>query len=196
MTDRDRVEHTKQQIRWRVGEIAQIAKRTIDPRQFFDAFLDGLVDCLAAKGGAIWTLDRAGDLQLEYEIHWRETHLAENQTNLRRHDMLLRNTLLGGEGVVVAPRFGEGGDDQPCNPTEFLLVLGVLKVDREPKGVAIRSGRILASGLAKVDQYPTGIVEIFQRPGAPSTTQRGYLKFLGQMCELANDYLRRSSRSH
>ena len=34
-----------------------------------------------------------------------------------------------------------------------------------------------------------GLVEIFQRPGAGPATQRGYLRFLTQMCEIASNYL-------
>ncbi len=40
-----------------------------------------------------------------------------------------------------------------------------------------------------VDQQTVGLVEIFQRPGAGPTTQRGYLRFLVQMCEIASDFL-------
>ena len=39
------------------------------------------------------------------------------------------------------------------------------------------------------DQGPQGVVEIFQRPGARVTTQRGYLRFLLQVCEFAGDFL-------
>ena len=39
------------------------------------------------------------------------------------------------------------------------------------------------------DQGPQGVVEVFQRPGARIATQRGYLRFLLQVCEFAGDYL-------
>jgi hypothetical protein len=35
-----------------------------------------------------------------------------------------------------------------------------------------------------------GLVEIFQRPDAQPVTQRGYLKFVVQMCELASEWLK------
>ena len=40
------------------------------------------------------------------------------------------------------------------------------------------------------DQGPQGVVEVFQRPGARIATQRGYLRFLLQVCEFAGDFLK------
>jgi RND family efflux transporter MFP subunit len=168
------IEQTKQQIRGLVVEIAQLAKQDVNAREFYGAFLDRVVSALAAVGGAVWTVGDGGALELQYQINFRETHLADNQQGLQRHGMLLQKTIAGGEGALIAPHSGEGDGGQPGNPTEFLLVLGLLKVDREAKG----------------------LVEIFQRPGSPPTTQRGYLKFLLQMCELASEYLKNRQFRH
>ena len=63
----------------------------------------------------------------------------------------------------------QAGDEAPAaNPTGFLLLLGLLKTDLET----------------------IGVVEIFQRAEAGPTTQKGYLRFLMQMCELAGDFLK------
>lgn len=168
------IEQTKQQIRGLVVEIAQLAKQDVNAREFYGAFLDRVVSALAAAGGAVWTLGDAGALELQYQINFRETRLADNQQSLQRHGMLLQKTMAGGEGALVAPHSGEGDGNEPGNPTDFLLILGLLKVDREAKG----------------------LVEIFQRPGAPPTTQRGYLKFLLQMCELASEFLKNRQFRH
>jgi hypothetical protein len=79
-----------------------------------------------------------------------------------------------GEGAVVPPYSGEGAADQAANPTAFLLVLAPIRIEQETKGV----------------------VEIFQRPGADVRTQRGYLRFLLQMCDLAADYLKTRQLRH
>ncbi len=42
----------------------------------------------------------------------------------------------------------------------------------------------------RVDQEAIGLVEVFQRPGTGPTTQRGYLRFLNQMTDLASDYFK------
>lgn len=162
------IEQTKQQIRGLVLEIAQLAKQDMSAREFYSAFLDRVVGALMALGGAVWTKSESGALELQYQINFRETRLADNQQNLQRHGMLLQKALTSGEGSLVPPHSGEGEEGQPANPTDFLLILGPVKADQEPKGV----------------------VEIFQRPGASPTTQRGYLRFLLQMCELAGDFLK------
>src|SRR4029077_12553455 len=46
------------------------------------------------------------------------------------------------------------------------------------------------------DQGPQGVVEIFQRSGARLTTQRGYLRFLLQVCEFAGDFLKAGRLKH
>src|SRR5262249_51470648 len=49
---------------------------------------------------------------------------------------------------------------------------------------------LLVLGPVQIEGEPKGLVEIFQRPSSDIRTQRGYLKFLLQMCELMGDFLR------
>src|SRR5215218_9620718 len=87
--------------------------------------------------------------------------------------------MTGSARALVAPRQGTGlppdnDENAAANPTDFLLVLApVLN-----------------------DQGPQGVIEIFQRPGARITTQRGYLRFLLQVCEFAGDYLKAGRLKH
>src|SRR5690606_15059202 len=97
-----------------------------------------------------------------------ETNLAGNAQNQQKHGRLLYQVMKGEEGALVAPRSGAPDDEEAGNPTDFLLVLGPVRND----------------------QATQGVVEVFQRPNAAPTSQRGYLKFLLQMCELASDYLK------
>src|SRR5205085_2572178 len=78
-----------------------------------------------------------------------------------------RKILSSGEGSIIQPRFASP-DDDAANPTDTLLVLAILKSDQEVRG----------------------LVEIFQRTGGRPAVERGYLRFLLQMCELAEDYLK------
>jgi hypothetical protein len=77
--------------------------------------------------------------------------------------------------MLVPPRSGFGDNNRAGNPTDYLLVIEPLKTDL---------GAL-------------GIVEVFQRTEAGPATQRGYLRFLNQMCELAGDSvaLRRTEAS-
>jgi len=168
------IEQTKQQIRSLVVEIANLSKQDLDVREFYGAFLDRVISALAAIGGAVWAISEAGGLELQYQSNLRETHLADNQESLNAHGQLLQKIVASGEGGLVQPRSGDGQNGQASNPSDFLLILGPIKLDQDTKGV----------------------VEVFQRPGAPPTTQRGYLKFLLQMCDLASDFLKTRQLRH
>ncbi len=172
--DPELVEQTKQQIRNLVREIAQITKSNIAPAEFYDAILNRIVTALAAVGGAVWTVTETGQLSLEYQINLRETRLAENEEDQVSHGRLLRKVISTGEGMLAAPNSGSGNVEDGSNPTDLLLVLGPLKTANETAGV----------------------LEIFQRPGSNATVQRGYLRFLLQMCELASEYLKSRKLQH
>ena len=172
--DPELVEQTKQQIRSLVREIAQIAKSDVAPLEFYDAVLNRVVTALAAVGGAIWTVTETGQLTLEYQINLRETRLADSEDDQVTHGRLLRKVITGGEGMLMAPQSGGGNPEDGTNPTDYLLVLGPLKTANETAGV----------------------MEIFQRPGSSVTVQRGYLRFLQQMCDLASEYLKSRKLQH
>jgi HlyD family secretion protein/Biotin-lipoyl like len=171
--DADQVERAKREIQGLVHEISELSRSEISPAEFYDAMLNKVVAALAAPGGAVWTLSDGGGLQLAYQINLQQTGLIENQVGQQQHGRLLHQVLTGTEGALVAPHSGTGeatdnDENAAANPTDFLLVLApVLN-----------------------DQGPQGVIEIFQRSGARITTQRGYLRFLLQVCEFAGDFLK------
>jgi biotin carboxyl carrier protein len=171
--DAAEVERAKREIQGLVQEIAELSRTEVDQAEFYDALLNKVVAALAAPGGAVWTLADTGGLQLTYQINLRDTGLIENPIGQSQHGRLLRQVLQGTEGALVTPHSGSGdaAENDPeaaANPTEFLLVLAPVYND----------------------QGPQGVVEVFQRPGARMATQRGYLRFLLQICEFAGDYLK------
>lgn len=174
------IEQTKQQIRSLVAEIAQLTKTDVAPEEFYGQFLPRVVQALAAVGGAVWTLNPEGRLALQYQINIQETNLRESEERQAQHSRLLYKVLSGGECILVPPHSGPGDlertdDETPAsNPTEFLLLLGLLKTDLEN----------------------VGVVEVFQRSDSGPTTQKGYLRFLMQMCELAGDFLKSHQLRH
>jgi hypothetical protein len=172
--DPELIEQTKQQIRGLVNEIAQLSKQDVSPEEFYGEFCSRVVSALAAVGGAIWVPGESGGLGLQYQINMRESKLGEDQQAQIRHGRLLHKAFTSGEPMLVPPHSGTEGDDEAGNPTDFLLVLAPLRSDDQVEG----------------------LVEVLQRPGARPTTQRGYLRFLMQMCELASDYLKSRRLRH
>ena len=165
--DAEYVQATKQQVRNMVAEIAQLSKSDVDPAQFYEALLSRAVSALVAQGGAVWTLDDDGRLQLRYQINLQGTGLADTDEGQSSHYRLLYKAMEDRDGMLVAPQSGAQGDEEAANPTDWLLIIGPLSSDRDVQGV----------------------MEIFQRPGAGPVTQRGYLRFLLQLCDLAGNYL-------
>jgi hypothetical protein len=162
------LEQTKEQIRSLVSEIAQLAKSDISPDEFYQEFLGRVIQALAAVGGVIWTRNETGALRPHFQVNLKQTGLHENPEAHVRHGRLLHQVMEKGEGTIVAPHSGAGGDDEAGNPTDFLLVLSPLRSD----------------------QLVIALVEVFQRPGTRPSIQRGYLRFLLQMCELAGEYFK------
>ena len=166
--DPDSIGRTKQQIRTLVREIARISRSDLSPKEFHAEFLSRVVASLAAIGGAVWTVEEQGRLTLRYQINLQETKLRDSEEDQIRHGRLLQKIMEGGESMLIPPRSGAGDDTEAGNPTDFLLVLGPLKTELEV----------------------IGVIEIFQRPDAGPATQKGYLRFLEQMCDLAGDFFK------
>jgi biotin carboxyl carrier protein len=177
--DAEQVERAKREIQGLLAEISDLSRSDASPAEFYDAMLNKIVAALAAPGGAVWTVAENGGLQLAYQINLRQTGLAENEVGQQQHGRLLHQVLNGSEGALVAPHSGASGStdsdhDAAANPTDFLLVLAPVHND----------------------QGPQGVVEVFQRSGARVTTQRGYLRFLQQVCEFAGDFLKSRRLQH
>jgi multidrug efflux pump subunit AcrA (membrane-fusion protein) len=170
----DTIEQTKQQIRGLVGEIAQLSKSDLTADQYFPAFLTKVVQALAAVGGAVWLVNEHRRLTLKYQINLSDTLLDSSSEEAGRHLQLLRSTLGSGQSRLVPPLSSSDDEQAGGNPTRFLLVLAPLTADGEAEG----------------------IIEVFQRPEAQPATQRGYERFLLQMCELANEWLKSRKLKH
>ena len=166
------VDEARQQIRSLVQEVEQLSKSDISPAEFYEGFLQRVISALAAVGGAVWTLGDDGRLGLTYQSNLLETGLVESEERQQQHGKLLTKVMASNEAILVPPQ--SAGEDGAGNPTNYLLVVSPLKSDKEVKG----------------------IVEVFQRTGGRPAVERGYLRFLAQMCEIASIYLQTRSLRH
>jgi hypothetical protein len=135
----------------------------IGAEEYFAAFLSEAIACLAAKGGAVW-MRSDSNLKLASCVNLKSLP-GENRFR-DRHDRLLHTVFFQGQAKCVAPR-EDFGEEVGGNPTDLLLLLLPIK------------GKV---GIV-------AMVEIFHRPEANVSAQRGYLRFLQQMCELAGESL-------
>ena len=85
----DEFENAKRQIRGLIGEIAQLAKSDMLPEEFYAAFLQRVVQALAAVGGAVWILGEGKRPQLTYQINLSPTLLEAESEDAAEHARLL-----------------------------------------------------------------------------------------------------------
>ena len=168
------IQQTKKELRQIVQEITHLSQSNVAQEQFYEEFLRRVVSALAAEGGAVWIEGEEGQLDLQYQIKYPTRFLAQDRVGQARHGLLLRNVFQSGQPTLVPPQSGANADDEAGNSTEYLLILATLKVE----------------------QRTVGVIEIFQRAGGGPTTQRGYLRFLVQMTELAGDFLKNRRLRH
>ena len=162
------VAEMKQEIRGLVQEVSELAAADIGPEEFYTGFLTRVVSAMAAVGGAVWTTGESGRLKLVYQVNLAQTGVERTPQDRTRHGLLLKNVLAGTQAILAPPAAGHGSETEAANPSEHLLVLAPLVLEKESHAV----------------------VEIFQRAGGGPSTQRGYLRFLVQMCDVACDYLK------
>ena len=165
--DEELIRETRQQIRSLVAEIQQLSRSDLSIEDFYDEFLRRVISALAAVGGAVWTLEDDGALRLQYQVNLSRTQVLQDPEKKNRHQLLLRKVIATEQPQLLLPQSGTADDEEAGNPTDFLLIVGVLQVE----------------------ERVAGLVEIFQRAGGGPTTQRGYLRFLLQMCELASSFI-------
>lgn len=170
----DSVEKTKQQIRGLVGEIAQLSKSDLEGEEFFAAFLQKVVQALAAVGGAVWVIGEGKKPQLAYQINLSPNLLDKESEQADKHYRLLEYVTASNAGQLVSPNSGSGDERMGSNPTRHLMVV-------HPMGH---------------DNQVEGLLEIFQRPDTAPATQRGYLQFAKQMCELSAEWFKNRKLRH
>jgi len=164
--ERASIEQAKREISGLIKEIRGLVNSEMTEEDFYAAFLSRVVTCLAAFGGAIWVA-KENQLRLAYQVKLRETGMS-SPDDLQSHGRLIERVFQRGEAELITPHSGLGDEKDAGNPTDYLLVLHPLVENERTQGV----------------------LEIFQRPGANTATQRGYLQFMKQMSELAAQYLR------
>jgi len=157
---------TRNQIRVLVQEITELSESDVSLAEFYDALLTRTVSALAATGGAVWSKQDDGRLELACRVNFEAVELDGSAA--ARHLLLLRRVVRQGQPLAAPPKSGFADDEEAGNPSDQLLLLAPIAVEREV----------------------VGLIEVLQRPGAGPTTQRGYLRFLSQVCELAGNFLR------
>jgi multidrug efflux pump subunit AcrA (membrane-fusion protein) len=162
------LEQTKNQIRKLVGEIAELAESDIQPPEFNVEFLNRVVAAVAASGGALWMLDQRNTLKLVHQLEFRQTGLLDNRQRAQPHEALLGVMLQANSPQLIPPGAAVEGMPNAGNPTAFTLILAPVLVDK----------------------HVVGLVEILMDPNRRAANQKSTLRFVGDLCDLASQYLK------
>jgi hypothetical protein len=166
------IEQARRQINRLAEEIAHLSDSDLSPADYYGEFLQRVLQALAAPAGAVWLLTQQGNLQLQYQINMREVGLDKTKEGRESHDELLRAAITRGQPGMLPPHAGlgpaEGNRPAPSNPTDHLILLAPILVDKQVMG----------------------LVEIWQDPHRGADAQRGFLQFLVRMAGLAAGYAR------
>jgi len=166
--DPQEVAAARREIQQTLADIRERADSAMARADFFRETLSRVVAALAAKAAGVWLRDESGNLGLACEINLRPTRALDEEQRRASHDALLRRALEESEGLLLEPHTRGGSEGELANPTDFLLVLAAFQDDSGTQGV----------------------LEIVQRPDAPPSARRGYLRFVKQVCRLVGDYLK------
>ncbi len=162
------LEQTKTQIRKLVAEIAELAESDIQPHEFYGEFLNRAVAAVAASGGALWLLDGKGGMKLQQQLEFRLTGLLDGRVRTQPHDALLDCMIQASQATIIPPGAAVEGVPNAGNPTGFALIIAPLTVDKQV----------------------VGLVEILMDPNRRAAQQKSTLRFVGDLCDLAGQYLK------
>ena len=162
------LEQTKNQIRKLVAEIADLAESDIQPAEFYVEFLNRAVAAVAASGGAFWLMDGRSGLRLQYQVEFAQTGLMDGRVKTAPHDALLGCMIQASQAQIIPPGAVIEGVPQAYNPTGQTLIIAPLVVDKQV----------------------VGLLEILMDPNRRAAQQKSTLRFVGDLCDLAGNYLK------
>jgi hypothetical protein len=166
------IEHARRQINRLAEEIAHLSEMDLQPQQYYGEFLQRVLTAIAAPAGAVWLRTPQGNLQLQYQINMQHVGLNRSESTREAHNKLLEEAFKKAQPGLIPPQSGlgpgEGGAASAGNPTDFVILLAPILVDKQLEG----------------------IVEVWQDPNRGPDAQRGFLQFLIRMAGLASAFTR------
>jgi multidrug efflux pump subunit AcrA (membrane-fusion protein) len=186
------VDDTRREIAELVREVAVAVRSDRSESDFFALLVDRTQRAMAAEGVVVWRIDGqaidalntpvltnpgnrpAGNDDRKLAVIRRLGRVTDQSIaseSQLAHQRLLVEVAGRGEPVVVPATPGATAADVPANPTHVPVAL--VPIELEPTRDA-----------------PAYLLEVFLEPDCGIQTQRGYLRFVAQMADLAGEFLR------
>jgi len=180
----DLVQRARREIAEIIREVAALARKPIDRSSFFSALIDRTVSAIAAEGAVIW--DCCGAVPVAVVRTGRITDASIGDEAVRTHHCLLKE-IAQSQAPTVVPATPQATDPNlPNNPTNYPAAL-VPILDLAPADDPQKDETQGAEPRAYV--APKYVLEVFLENEAGVATQRGYLRFVAQMSDLASSFL-------
>ncbi|MEP1647885.1 MAG: phytochrome sensor protein, partial [Rhodopirellula bahusiensis] len=169
------VDQARHEITHIVREVAAASNEPRKKAEYFRFLADRVLRAMAGHGVVIWTRpveedSTVNDYAVEHRLG-RVTDLALVDEAEQVHQCLLAEVATGGAPVVVPPTPGADQVDVPANPLPYPAAIVPIRIDPS-------------------SAIPEGLLEVFLDEGGTAASQRGALRFLAQMSDLAGEFLR------
>lgn len=152
-------------------EVARLSGLDLPPAEFFQKFLEIVLDGIEAPAGAVWMRNPQGFLQLQCQLNIDNIGLDKHKNGRQSHNELLRQAFQTAKPILLEP-FGSTGilEGIPAgNPTDFVVLLAPIPLD---------------------EKTAHGLVEVWQDPRWDPRTKRVHLNYVVQMAGYAGAFLR------
>lgn len=167
--DTDRlVKETRREIAEIVREVAVAVRSDRTAEEFFSLLVDRIARAMAAEGVIVW---RVTDELVAVRRLGRTTDQSIPTESDATHRRLLSEVASVGQPVVVPATPGAADPDMPANPMQVPVALVPIELETSFDG-------------------PSYLLEVFLESNCGVATQRGYLRFVAQMADLAGEFLR------
>ncbi|MGV3485087.1 MAG: biotin/lipoyl-binding protein [Planctomycetaceae bacterium] len=169
------VQRARREIAEMVREVAQLSRQSIPRDLFFASLIDRTTCAIAAEGAVVWDCRHHPPRSIVRTGHVTDASIPA--TARAAHDCLLQEVVRSGMPVVVPSTPGATDPFLPSNPTRFPVA-------------AVPIADVPHSDQTSSDSAARFILEVFLEDEAGVATQRGYLRFVTQMADLASEFLR------
>jgi hypothetical protein len=152
-------------------EVARLSGMDLPPSEFFQKFLEVVLEGIEAPAGAVWLRNPQGFLQLQCQLNIDNVGLDKHKNGRQSHNELLRQAFQTAKPILLEP-FGSTGilEGIPAgNPTDYIVFLAPVLLD---------------------EKNALGLVEVWQDPRFDPRTKRVHLNFLVQMAGYAASFFR------
>ncbi|XZE52099.1 HlyD family efflux transporter periplasmic adaptor subunit [Planctomycetaceae bacterium SH139] len=162
------VRETRQEIGRIIAEISSLAHSRTPEQRFWPRFLSLVGTAMAAEAVVLWGR-RDGHWAARYRCGNMDRRLLEVSDGAQCHQAMIHEVGDSG-GAVMVPPGADWESEEPGNPTAELAAVVPIPVD--------------------LDGPVETMLEVLIPAGSGPAAQRGYLRFIAQMADLAAEYLR------